>query len=628
MTSNYRKLHPHEIDTMTANGCSALDWDNIQVDLEFQAGQVRDCRFFGEVCIGKNVTIDGVRGGMANYVIGDGATIVGAESLITASENFSGASLFERKPVTFGCGTPVNVLNESGGRTVLIHDRLSAQEAYLSALWRHRPALTDALNGYALKRASEVASLMGTVGENAKILHCGQLKNVNIGVRATLQGVAELSDGTVNSSPEAPTFVGRGVIARRFIIDTGSEVTDGAMLESCFIGQGCLVGKGFSAEHSLFFANCECFCGEACAAFAGPHTVTHHKSSLLVGGQFSFYNAGSGTNMSNHMYRLGPVHQGIMERGCKTASSSYVLFPARIGAFTVAKGRHYGHPDTGDFPFSYLIETNEGSLLLPAANLATAGTVRDTEKWAARDRRTGEKRDLLRPTPWTPYLIEKIRRAAILLESFEGRGAQVAGRGVKIKTGDISKMLNVYKNAVNRYIGDVLVSRISSQKSPTAPALPVNGPWIDVAGLVAPLQEIEALAVQVENGIITSSGGLQKKLSALHENFSEWEWTYVRRLIAGDSAQIDTVQLAEAIDLWAYAVSFLNELTLTDARKEFSGATLIPFGADGDEFIRNLDFQAVRGDFEKHPLVEKLNRETEAAQQTAHELIARLKGVL
>jgi hypothetical protein len=346
----------------------------------------------------------------------------------------------------------------------------------------------------------------------------------------------------------------------------------------------------------------------------------------LVGGRFSFYNAGSGTNMSNHMYRLGPVHQGLMERGCKTASGSYILFPARIGAFTVVKGRHYNHPDTGAFPFSYLIETSEGSLLLPAANLAAAGTVRDIEKWAARDRRTGEKRDLLRISPWTPPLIEKIRRAATLLESFEGRGAEVIGHGVRIKTGGISKMSNVYKNAVDRYVGDILVTRVLSGKIPAAPALPIDGPWIDVAGLIAPLQEVEALAAKVESGAIASSASLQQKMTALHENFSEWEWTYVRRLIAGDSAQIDTPQLVDAIDRWARAVSFLNELTLADARKEFSGPTLIPFGADGDETIRDFDFQAVRGSFEKHPLVEKLTRETEAVQQTARELIARLKG--
>ena len=45
--------------------------------------------------------------------------------------------------------------------------------------------------------------------------------------------------------------------------------------------------------------------------------MTHHKSTLLIAGMFSFMNAGSGSNQSNHMYKLGPIHQGAMERGAK-----------------------------------------------------------------------------------------------------------------------------------------------------------------------------------------------------------------------------------------------------------------------------------------------------------------------
>ena len=69
----------------------------------------------------------------------------------------------------------------------------------------------------------------------------------------------------------------------------------------------------------------------ACSIFAGPYTVTHHKSTLLIAGLYSFMNAGSSSNQSNHMYKLGPVHQGILERGTKTTSNSYIVFPARIG---------------------------------------------------------------------------------------------------------------------------------------------------------------------------------------------------------------------------------------------------------------------------------------------------------
>ena len=95
---------------------------------------------------------------------------------------------------------------------------------------------------------------------------------------------------------------------------------------------------------------------------------------------FSFMNAGSGSNQSNHMYRLGPNHQGVLERGSKTTSDSYILWPAKIGAFTLVKGRHSSNPDTSKLPFSYLIEKENIPLIMPAANIKSFGTTKDSEK--------------------------------------------------------------------------------------------------------------------------------------------------------------------------------------------------------------------------------------------------------
>ena len=98
-------------------------------------------------------------------------------------------------------------------------------------------------------------------------------------------------------------------------------------------------------------------------------------------------NAGSGSNQSNHMYKLGPIHQGIMERGSKTTSDSYLLWPARIGPFTLVVGRHYKNLDTSSLPFSYLIESNDDSILVPGINLRSVGTIRDAQKWPLSDGR-------------------------------------------------------------------------------------------------------------------------------------------------------------------------------------------------------------------------------------------------
>jgi hypothetical protein len=140
------------------------------------------------------------------------------------------------------------------------------------------------------------------------------------------------------------------VQAEDFIIGEGSTVDGGAIVSKSFVGQGCQIGKQFSSEGSAFFANCEGFHGEACSVFAGPYTVTHHKSTLLIAGMFSFYNAGSGTNQSNHLYKLGPLHEGKLERGCKTGSFSYMMWPCRVGPVQRRAGQTHADIRHGRLP--------------------------------------------------------------------------------------------------------------------------------------------------------------------------------------------------------------------------------------------------------------------------------------
>ena len=205
--------------------------------------------------------------------------------------------------------------------------------------------------------------------------------------------------------------MGDSVIATDFIFSSGSYIADAAKLVRCFVGQACHVSHNFSAHDTLMFANCSFENGEACSVFAGPYTVSMHKSSLLIAGMFSFLNAGSGSNQSNHMYKLGPIHQGIIERGSKTTSDSYILWPAKVGAFSLVMGRHYRHSDTTDLPFSYLIEKSDETYLIPGVNLRSVGTIRDVKKWPKRDKRQDAAQlDCINYNLLSPYTIEKMIR--------------------------------------------------------------------------------------------------------------------------------------------------------------------------------------------------------------------------
>ncbi|HEY5505441.1 MAG TPA: DUF4954 family protein, partial [Sedimentisphaerales bacterium] len=363
MASKWRPLTPAEISKLTSQSCTCPDWSKVQVADGFNPERVKTTAFSGNIriglfqkdvhfeggltrpsgisnatihnsYIGNNVYINQIKSYIANYTIEDDVIIENVDLLAVDAQT------------SFGNGTDVAVINEAGGREIPIYDNLSAQLGYVIALYRHRPKLIEKLRAMISRYAASVASSMGLVGTGAKIFNSRIIKNVRIGPAATIEAASRLENGSINSCPQDPVYIGPGVFAHNFIACSGSKISDGAILSNCFVGQATELSKQYSAENSVFFANCGGFHGEACSIFAGPYTVTHHKSTLLIAGLFSFLNAGSGTNQSNHMYKLGPVHQGIVERGSKTASDSYMLWPAKVGAFTVVMGRHYHNSDT------------------------------------------------------------------------------------------------------------------------------------------------------------------------------------------------------------------------------------------------------------------------------------------
>ncbi len=293
--------------------------------------------------------------------------------------------------------------------------------------------------------------------------------NIKTGAATIIDGAKKLRNGSINSNYEAPVYIGEGVIMEDFIVSSGARITDATLVSKCFIGQGCVLDKHYSAENSLFFANCQGFHGEACSIFAGPYTVTHHKSTLLIAGMFSFLNAGSGSNQSNHLYKLGPIHQGIMERGGKTTSDSYLLWPSRIGAFSLVMGRHYKHCDTTDFPFSYLIESNDESILVPAINLKSIGTIRDTQKWPNSDIRTDSNLlDYINFNLLSPYTIHKmINGREKLLSIIRISGEEAAAYSLdkmKIENRALFRGIKLYEMAIWKFLGNSLITRLQNGK--------------------------------------------------------------------------------------------------------------------------------------------------------------------
>lgn len=659
---DFRNLTISEIDILEKNNCSHSSWELVYVKENFSPSYIRNTQFSGNIWIGEmekefalagglkkhscinravihncrignNVVIENIQNYIANYEIGDNCFIQNVDVILVDGKT------------SFGNGLAVNVLNETGGREVKISDKLSAHFAYIYALYRHRPKLIERMQSIVDYYSDKHSSDTGFIGSNCIIVNVGYIKNVRIGSFCKITGTMKLQNGSINSNADAPVYIGRNVIAEDFIISSGSKVDGGTIISRCFIGQACHLDHGYSASDSLFFSNCQGENGEACALFAGPYTVTHHKSTLLIAGMFSFMNAGSGSNQSNHMYKLGPIHQGIIERGAKTTSNSYVLWPAKVGPFSLIMGRHFKHSDTSNLPYSYLIEKDNTTYLSPGVNIRSVGTIRDAKKWPERDKRTDKtKLDFINFNLLSPYTIQKVFAGTNILKDLQMSAGETSDtytfQSCIITNSSLRKGLKFYEIIIHKFLGNSLIKKLEKTQFKTIGEIRTQlkppsevglGEWVDLSGLIAPKSEVENLLERIESGEISSLKKINSVFEQLHKSYYENEWTWAwNKIEEYYKTTINTITVDDIIRIvkqWQESVISLDEMIYDDAKKEFSLSFKTGFGADGNIQERAMDFEYVRGAFDRNPFVVTTLTHIKDKKALGDELISRIEKI-
>jgi hypothetical protein len=357
---------------------------------------------------------------------------------------------------------------------------------------------------------------------------------------------------------------------------------------------------------------------------------------------FSFLNAGSGSNQSNHMYKLGPIHQGICERGSKTTSDSYLLWPARIGAFTLVMGRHYKHSDTSDLPFSYLIENATESFLVPGVNLRSVGTIRDAQKWPKRDnRKDSHKIDPINFNLLSPYTIGKMMKGVEVLTNLK----QIAGettdvytyQNCNIKNSSLRHGLELYSIAINKFLGNSLITRLKNCQFSSVEELrdrlkpdfsKGSGEWIDVSGLIAPKKVVDDLLNAIEQKNL-GLNEIQKEIEKMHNEYYDYEWTWAKEQLEKrwkkSISEVTYDDVIAMVEVWKESVVRLDKQIYSDAKKEFNLNSKTGFGVDGDEEQKHQDFESVRGSFESNPFVLEVQNHIKIKTELGDELINRLR---
>ncbi len=174
----YRNLQPDEIDRLESQGCVADDWSGLLVVQDFQASSMRRCRFTGKNYLGlfgEEILLPGgvkQKAGLYNTWLHDcrvgtrpaspmsGGTLPAMTSATMCLSPIA-TDIYMEGASTFGNGVQVDVLDETGGRQLLIYDKLSAHTAYLMAFYRHYHNFYDIVSALIRAYADSVRSERG-----------------------------------------------------------------------------------------------------------------------------------------------------------------------------------------------------------------------------------------------------------------------------------------------------------------------------------------------------------------------------------------------------------------------------------------------------------------------------------
>ena len=609
-----RQLTDEEIRVLEDRNCWAEDWTNVHVSDDFKPNYMHRVMLYGEISIGDfdknievsrgflkhsginnatlrnvnigdNCLIENIGGFINNYTIGDDCYI----SNVSAMETTDGA--------TYGEGNLISVLNEVGDGNVILFSDLNSQFAAFMAKHFGDKPLKDAIRRLINEEIARKRHDQAYIGNHVKIVNTKEITNTVVYDDCEINGAARLSDCTILSSPASSVYIGTGVICENSIISEGSSIINSVKIQDCFVGEACQISNGFTASSSVFFANSYMSNGEACAAFCGPFTASHHKSSLLIGGQFSFYNAGSATNFSNHAYKMGPMHYGILERGTKTASGAYVLMPAYIGTFSVCFGKLMYHPDTRNLPFSYLIAYGDTMYLSPGRNITTVGLYRDIRKWPKRDvRPVGSQKSIVNFDWLSPFSVGEILEGKRILEKLlDASGENVTTytyHNYVINASSLNKGIKYYDIALRIYMGAVLKRVIKKCGTVEPPTTTIGlGKWNDLSGLLLPESEEMRLINDIKSGEIETIQEVTDRFKEINCNYREYQWAWTYQMI------LDYYHLSEITDADIERIredyvrarrAWIAEIR-KDAEKEYAMGDVEKHVLD--DFIDNLDHE-------------------------------------
>ncbi|MDR2591497.1 MAG: DUF4954 family protein [Chitinispirillales bacterium] len=441
----YRALTSKETARLEGQGNTAANWGDVRVAVKgFDADRVRGCRFEGRISIGAfnkdrlqygNISLKtGLYNSHFNNICIDDDVAI-HNLLFSINQHISDSVLIfgvneisSAVGATFGMSVdadhqyPINVINENGGRAILPYPGMTCTDAYLWAKFRDDGELLAKLTEMTYAACRYLCPKAAIIADNAVIINTRAVRDTLIGPSTVVDGAELISNSTVLSDGDEPTFIGPAVQIRSSIIGYGNKIDSAAQLSSVMTGTAAAFSKAARADHSVVGDCANIACCEIANSLIMPMNAQHHNNSFLIassiGGQSNI--AAGATVGSNHNSR---VNDGEIwaKRGFWPGLCVSLRHNSRFASFTmIAKGAYQTEIDL-KLPFSLIAmdEKSNSATVFPAFwfthNMYVV--MRSAQKFAARDKRV-HRDQFIEHDPLAPDTVDEILDALNLIEQY------------------------------------------------------------------------------------------------------------------------------------------------------------------------------------------------------------------
>jgi hypothetical protein len=388
-----RALFRPEIELLESLGSTSRDWSTVRVAEGFNPRRVRNCVFQGDVVLGRftrqvpiaddveviaglsgSTLVDCVIGHnalvrdvglLANYIIGEGAVVVGCGRVTCSSDS------------SFGNGNRVAVAIEEGGREV---DVFAEMDVDLASIVARPESRRQELEGYRRAVADyrdHARAGRGIIGPGARIDNVPRVEDSYIGPMSRIEGATAVCRSSILSTPDEPVVIETGGLVMDSLIQWGCRVTGLAIVERSVLAEQARVERHAKVRDSVIGPNTEVAAGEVVSTVLGPFVGCHHQSlvisTLWPAGRG---NVGYGANVgSNHTSRA-PDQEFRAGEGLFIGLGVNIKFPcdfSRAPYTTIACAVNLP-PQKVTFPFSLIAHLRlHDPDILPGVNQISPG---------------------------------------------------------------------------------------------------------------------------------------------------------------------------------------------------------------------------------------------------------------